>query len=452
MKNSSLKIFLAILLGIFTVSGCVSKNNNTSNIKEELQKLKKIGLPTTIDELVPCKLPDFKNGAFVYRKAFKIKDALEKRYNKEWKNIENVKEFNKVSAEDKKMIANIMVNDPSFLKFYRLVEKASKMKCQFLKKKDYQVGIDMPLDYLKQIRDCSKIVATKSKIEAELGEIDKALSTCLISFRIGKSLADEPVLLSQMVRTATDVIVLDTLNEIVNKGDGSYNLYEVLLKEIELEKKDDKIQVALKGELVIVMKSLEQWRNSKRSLGINSSFSNIGLEKEEIKKMAEAYVENPKKFWDDEEIFYLQTMSEAIVISQKPYGEAVREFQKLEEKVKVSSTTKPAFTRLILPGYSTLYVFMTRVNVYLDVAEIGVANRLYKSKYGKFADSPAHLTPEFLSSLPLDPFTGKDYIYKKNDKGFVVYSVGEDLKDDGGKHGEMKSGSDYDIVWEDKGK
>ena len=76
---------------------------------------------------------------------------------------------------------------------------------------------------------------------------------------------------------------------------------------------------------------------------------------------------------------------------------------------------------------------------------MGIANRIYKQKYGKYVNSLNQLTPDILSSLPSDPFTGKDYIYKRKDKGFMVYSVGEDLKDDGGAEG--KSRLKPDIVW-----
>lgn len=65
----------------------------------------------------------------------------------------------------------------------------------------------------------------------------------------------------------------------------------------------------------------------------------------------------------------------------------------------------------------------------------------------KIVDTLNQLTPEILPALPLDPFTGKDYIYRKKEKGFIVYSVGEDLKDDGGVE---EKGLKPDIVWEDK--
>ena len=43
------------------------------------------------------------------------------------------------------------------------------------------------------------------------------------------------------------------------------------------------------------------------------------------------------------------------------------------------------------------------------------------------------LSPGILADIPLDPFTGKPFIYKKNGFGFIVYSVGSNLKDEEGR-------------------
>jgi hypothetical protein len=45
--------------------------------------------------------------------------------------------------------------------------------------------------------------------------------------------------------------------------------------------------------------------------------------------------------------------------------------------------------------------------------------------------------------MPVDPFTGKAYRYKPVADGFLLYSVGGDLEDDGGKHGWPEA----DWVW-----
>ncbi|MBN1788837.1 MAG: hypothetical protein JW806_10660 [Sedimentisphaerales bacterium] len=39
----------------------------------------------------------------------------------------------------------------------------------------------------------------------------------------------------------------------------------------------------------------------------------------------------------------------------------------------------------------------------------------------------------YISSIPIDPFSGKEIVYKLIDEGFTLYSFGSDFDDDGGK-------------------
>jgi hypothetical protein len=69
---------------------------------------------------------------------------------------------------------------------------------------------------------------------------------------------------------------------------------------------------------------------------------------------------------------------------------------------------------------------------------------------GRAPDSLSDLVPEFASSIPLDPFDNKPLRYKKLTQGFVIYSIGADFTDDGGKEKEPgdNAGSDhYDITF-----
>ena len=36
--------------------------------------------------------------------------------------------------------------------------------------------------------------------------------------------------------------------------------------------------------------------------------------------------------------------------------------------------------------------------------------------------------------MPVDPFTGEPYHYRTTDDGFLLYSVGQNLTDDNGRH------------------
>jgi hypothetical protein len=43
------------------------------------------------------------------------------------------------------------------------------------------------------------------------------------------------------------------------------------------------------------------------------------------------------------------------------------------------------------------------------------------------------LAPKYLAEVPLDPFTGTPLLFKKQPEGLVIYSVGPDGRDDGGR-------------------
>jgi hypothetical protein len=52
---------------------------------------------------------------------------------------------------------------------------------------------------------------------------------------------------------------------------------------------------------------------------------------------------------------------------------------------------------------------------------------------GRVPELISEITPNFLSAIPSDPFDGRPLRFKQLEKGYVIYSIGEDLTDDGGK-------------------
>ena len=68
---------------------------------------------------------------------------------------------------------------------------------------------------------------------------------------------------------------------------------------------------------------------------------------------------------------------------------------------------------------------------------------------GKLPSALAELVPQYLAAVPTDPFDGKPLRFRPLAKGFVVYSLGEDGDDDGGrprKSGQKVAG-DFDVTF-----
>lgn len=61
----------------------------------------------------------------------------------------------------------------------------------------------------------------------------------------------------------------------------------------------------------------------------------------------------------------------------------------------------------------------------------------------------SELVPDYLPVVPADPYDDQPLRYRKLPRGYVVYSIGPDFTDNGGKEqsADMKEGEPYDITF-----
>lgn len=93
-------------------------------------------------------------------------------------------------------------------------------------------------------------------------------------------------------------------------------------------------------------------------------------------------------------------------------------------------------------SHSGVRLQQQRLNLRLAfaLAEYKLANGVYPQKL-------ADLSPKYQTAIPDDLFTGKPLVYKPTKDGYLLYSVGADGKDDGGKtHGDEPYGCDDLVV------
>jgi hypothetical protein len=69
----------------------------------------------------------------------------------------------------------------------------------------------------------------------------------------------------------------------------------------------------------------------------------------------------------------------------------------------------------------------------IRLATTALAVERFRLANGKLPENLNELVPQFLSAVPADPFDGKPLRYHPLTKGYVVYSVGQDGHDDGGR-------------------
>ena len=88
---------------------------------------------------------------------------------------------------------------------------------------------------------------------------------------------------------------------------------------------------------------------------------------------------------------------------------------------------------IFMPALTRVTTIDVRNIAQIHTARAGLAVQRYRLATDKLPDTLADLIPAYLDEVPKDPFDGKDLKYKKLETGFVVYSIGEDGNDNGGK-------------------
>ncbi|MCH9022934.1 MAG: hypothetical protein IID32_09230 [Planctomycetes bacterium] len=67
--------------------------------------------------------------------------------------------------------------------------------------------------------------------------------------------------------------------------------------------------------------------------------------------------------------------------------------------------------------------------------QLGVAIEQYRLKHNKPPESLDLLVPDYIETVPVDPYSGEAILYKQEADSVVVYSVGRNRRDDHGAVG-----------------
>jgi hypothetical protein len=100
---------------------------------------------------------------------------------------------------------------------------------------------------------------------------------------------------------------------------------------------------------------------------------------------------------------------------------------------------------LITPAINKVQIAFDRQQQTQDNLRVAFACARYHCDHAQYPKSLDELTPKYLKQFPQDIFSGKPLIYRLTDKGYLLYSVGMNGKDDGG-HGPDDDPTGDDLV------
>ena len=88
-----------------------------------------------------------------------------------------------------------------------------------------------------------------------------------------------------------------------------------------------------------------------------------------------------------------------------------------------------------------------RADMILDLDRLALALAAFRAEHGSYPANLAVLVPQYINRVPQDLFSGRDLHYHREGPGFLLYSVGVNGKDDGGKSVEDRTS--WEEHWDD---
>jgi len=304
---------------------------------------------------------------------------------------------------------------------------------------DLSKGMGTDLPHLAPLRTMARLLRFEASIRAHSGDLEGAIEDYHAILELGETLCDEPFTISQLVRVA--------LNAIAFEGMGS----EFPLGELSVEQACVFVQ---KTEGMCHREGFESALANEAMLAINSAsrqpFASIANE-EAVPVIPETNTLTllflyPSPLGDDIVRADRQTcakfMEHIIRVARKPYFEAQDELDTIEVELASLSFLK-GYTKALVPQLVRIQAVQPRNEAMLDLMRIGV---LLEAQYAETGSYPASLdavADDLGGSLPVDPFTGAAYVYIPEGDVFMLYSLGANQQDDGGRHHYLEG----DIVW-----
>ncbi len=368
--------------------------------------------------------------------------------------VETKTDIKELSLSQKSRLNELVFNDPDFVRMYELLKKAVNMPhCRFDLK--YEDGPAMSLPHLAKMRANAKIIALRTILLAEENRYYEALESGMAGLLLGNTLENEPILISQMLKIACDSFAMRGLAGVISDipSDGILvEKYYRLMKEAESKKGKSGLRKALKGETALHGDMFRRILN--RKLRYDKSFRQyyFNYDKDDLYS---------RMFWGfylsyfgrplvrKDATFYLNQMTKAMELDLTPYYQVKDRITKIvKEMEKELGKWGHPLSSMMLPALGTFYARQAEITAKSDGLGIALALKIYKSKNGEYPDSLNDIIPEYISELPKDPFTGQNYIYRKEGEGFLVYSVGRDERDDNGLYDERSWQRKHDdLTW-----
>ncbi|MFL5339746.1 MAG: hypothetical protein ACJ8F7_06220 [Gemmataceae bacterium] len=396
-----LALAAGVLLMIALLANVVLVWVTGSRLEDRLAALRAAGQPVVLTDLQLSPLDADQDAATYLNRA---RDD-QKAFAKETLAIQSKPEYgaDELNEADLKTLRTAF---DAYPKLVPLLEQAANCP-DYRPALDYAAGPDAVLvagtEEAQRFRAAVNVLDARARLLTAEGKSEEALSAAVTMFRLAKHLEREPMMIGNLLLIACRAVAGDAAHRAVRLGPVSAKLRDSL--DVELAAADDSRAYVF---------SLR----SERALGT------------EFFRAMSGNVWFTRAYVNDNQSYLIDVLNRMVELADRPNSE-VQAFQRQWQQQ--SGSLRHALSKLVLSA-----VFSPRLAWDRSAARLRclrVINALQRR-----GGEPALADLGLPAAATTDPFTGEPLHVKKTAEGWLVYAVGEDLKDDGGQVTRPESG------------
>jgi hypothetical protein len=439
------------------------RTSNSSAVEQLEARIKQRGEPLTLADLAATypPFPDEENGAMALLRIWEEDDPPFWRAFREGKSSLPQKASRQYDAalpylgSDTKHIARLAALTPTNIAAAETYLKEEKEHLNEIRTAlryprfrfpiQFTNGIAMMLlPHLTELRQEAQGFRIEGLLASEQGDVDSAITAFEETARVGNVLTSDPLLMSQLVRLVCYRMVLDDTERLISWQSLSRDQLEKLDSFLDRLQMPGALRAALIAERVsslgafdLTPEALTAWESSEspRPGGLKAYRIGMGILKATGLQDADRHL-------------MLQTMGKAISLAGSDDPKALKEYEELFRNVSAEAHRFPPkiFSAMLLLGLEKAATRFAQFEARRRAAKLALAVEGYRIAHsGDLPERLDELIPQFIAEIPKDPFDGQPLRFRRLATGFVVYSIGANRVDDGGREKPQKGSiEDYD--------
>jgi hypothetical protein len=307
----------------------------------------------------------------------------------------------------------------------RIVEAARRPDADF--KRDWDLGPILLLPEYAEIKNMVRLLGLEGRLKAQRGDAEGAASRLLDARRLGAHAGREPILIAHLVYIACDAIALRALEDALAAHRGNRAGLARLRSVAEADLPAPQFRNALRGEMYMGLAGIRNlnYRQIHR-LASGKGDAETMMEPASLRRdgvprgfMERAFLARHLQMWSEAERRMARRPDD--VRAQSLAVQEVSDGLEGERRLSylVSAVLFPVFSQAG-EAYVQREAREHAVRAAARVLE-------FEARNGRFPERLEEVGP-----VPLDPFDGEPLRYRRTEEGFRVYSVGRNMRDQGG--------------------